>query len=298
MPNSNGKLLPVEYTMVGSRVGEQRIFAVLIRDVSEREEMQLRIFQMDRLVSVGTVAAGVVHEIKNPLTYVINNIHLAAEEIDELRDQLRAVHNGENLRVYLDDADASLESAGDGADRVRRIVDDMKVFAHRQPGGVHPVSVVRAIELALRMTRGEVRRVARIETSFDDVAPVDADETRLSQVFVNLVMNAAQAMQEIPEGEHILRLEVEQQDHEVLARVRDTGPGMPDSVSRRIFQPFFTTKSAEKGTGLGLSLSKAIIEDFGGRIAMHSEPGAGTVFEVRLPISSGPGNKTASSADR
>ena len=279
--HKQGTPLAVEYSMVPSLEDGSSIFAVLMRDVSENKKLQMQMFQMDRLVAVGTLAAGVVHEIKNPLTYVINNLFLAKEATEELFeecvDQPRALGS-------LEEINTSLNAADEGIERVRHIIDDMRVFAHSEPGTLRPVSVSRAVELALRMTRGEVRRIARIQTSLEDTSPVLAEETRLSQVFVNLMTNAAQAMGKEPDKDHLLRIEVEQSQDEVIARFHDTGPGMGDKVRARVFEPFYTTKPAGEGTGLGLSLSRSIVEGFEGTIRVQSTPGEGATFEVCLPI--------------
>lgn len=290
--------LTVEYSVVPARKDGEEIFAVFARDITARKQMQVRLAQVDRLVAVGTLAAGVVHEIKNPLTYVISNVALAQETVEDLRSceqSLKATltesapdgpwkHELHRLEALSEEIFVAMDSTESGADRIHRIIDDMQVFSQRRSADLHPVSIPQTLELALRMTRGDLQQGARIEVDVDEVPAVYADETRLSQVFVNLIVNAIQAMQDESIQEPVLYIEVEQGHHdEVVIRFRDNGPGMSETVKARIFQPFFTTKPPGVGTGLGLSLSQAFIEQFGGEIDVESSPGQGTTFEIRLP---------------
>ena len=277
--SEGGEELTVEYTLVSTDEGEETVYAMLARDISRRKRMQMKMLQMDRLVAAGTLAAGVVHEIKNPLTYVSTNIALARETVDRLR-QREAIAESTSA---VEDLDEALDAAEEGSRRVCRIVEDMRAFSHNGDDVTEPVSVRRALELALRMTRGTVQKQARIETEIDDTPPVEADETRLSQVFVNLIINAAQAMESSAGGD-VLTIELTSNSNEVIARFHDTGPGIEEAMQSRIFRPFFTTKAVGKGTGLGLALSKSIVEGFGGRIEVASTPTEGTTFEVRLPV--------------
>lgn len=296
IPPSDGDQMTIEYSIVAAPGRKNKtIFAMLARDISERKELQMRMFQMDRLVTVGTLAAGVVHEIKNPMTYVVTSVELAqdfAERLYERAERCRKIGDPEHLQHQMDniaelsrELNKMLSTAERGGDRVRRIITDMRILSHGRPADRHPVSVKNTVELALRMTRGKIHHKVRIETDFDDVPCVHADETRLSQVFVNLIINAVQAMEEASIDEPALCIDIESRDDQwVVARFEDNGPGMSREVCERAFQPFFTTKAAEKGTGLGLSLSKSIVESFGGDIEVESSPGRGATFTVVLPV--------------
>lgn len=295
----DGSEVSVEYSVVPSTEHDKTVFALLARDVSQRKELQLRMFQMDRLVAAGTVAAGVVHEVKNPLTYVVTNLQLVRETIhrlrsgpinqlgDELREHPDATESLEELDDGLNQIGESIESADEGSQRVSRIVDDMRTFSRTDRGQLQPVNACDAAKLALRITRGQVKRHARIETDLQTTDPVLADETRLSQVFVNLIINASQAMERHEGDDHLLQLNCFQEDDQVVIAVCDTGGGIPPSLQPKIFRPFFTTKPTEQGTGLGLSLSKSIVENYGGTIEVESTPGEGTDFIVRLPVVDG-----------
>ncbi len=296
---TDGRRFTVEYSLVSTSTNNQTVFAVLARDITHRKDLQLRISQVDRLAAVGTLAAGVVHEIKNPLTYVLSNLGLVREYLDDLQIQRQkwteevespdfsGWQRGdlEQLEELIDEIEYALESTESGAERIQRIIDDMRTFSQSRPGEMRPVSVIQTLESAIRMTRGELHRQARIETDFEHLPPVLADKTRLSQVFINLIVNAMQAMERKATNDKILYIETTLgNNHQVVIRFRDNGPGMSETIKSRIFQPFFTTKPPEKGTGLGLSLSRAFIEEFGGQIEVESAPGQGTTFEIRLPV--------------
>ena len=278
--------LVVEYSIVPAPGDKDTLFAVLARDVTEQRRLQREMARMNRLVSVGTLAAGIVHELRNPLTYVISNVQLARESIRRIQSSTAGAPSAlrsENFQDSLDELEVSLDEANEGIERVHRIIDDMRSFSRRRQEKLEPIDVERPLRIALRMTRGELQHRARVKTHIEKVSFVEADETRLSQVFVNLMTNAVHAMDKIDRDEHLLSIDVFERDEEVVLRFRDTGAGMSEAIQSRIFQPFFTTKSAENGTGLGLSLSRSIIESFGGRIDVESTPGEGTTFEIGLP---------------
>ena len=290
----DGATVEVEYSIVAASEGSSRIYAVLIRDVSERKELQRRMARMDRLVAVGTLAAGVVHEIKNPLTYVLSNVHLARESADHIRELSEPYLDEETFdldpatirdwRESLDDLDALLHTSNQGIERLRRITLDMQAFAHRRPGEMGPTSVAQALDIALRMTRAKIRHQCRLDVHIEDIPPVEADETRLSQVFINLITNALQAMTELPDQDHLLQITANQNaDGMVRIRFRDTGPGISEPVQNQIFEPFYTTKAPTKGTGLGLSISRSILHSFDAEIRVDSTPGEGATFTIEIP---------------
>jgi signal transduction histidine kinase len=175
--------------------------------------------------------------------------------------------------------------------RIRKIVNDLKIFAHPEAGPEigDPVS---AVKWALRVTDSLIQKRARLETVLGPVPRVSCDDVRLGQVFLNLIMNAAQA---IPEGDpsaHVIAVTVGlDPDGRVAVVVRDSGAGMAPDVQRRIFEPFFTTKPFGTGTGLGLSITHGILRSMGGEIRVQSEVGAGTTFRVMLPLATTEGSR-------
>ncbi|MCP3103755.1 PAS domain S-box protein [Myxococcus sp. K15C18031901] len=269
-----------ESVVVPLRDSEGRAIANIMvhRDTSERKQLQAHLVVADRLASVGTLGAGVAHEINNPLAYMLVNLHLVREGLEKLESQVPAA------------AIASLQQlvreTTEGAERIATIVRDLKVFARgEQEVRLMPVDVRRAVELACKMADNVIRHRARLVTEFEPVAPVEASESRLCQVFLNLLLNAAQAIPEdrTPELEHEIRVVIRSGERgRVLVEVKDSGVGMTPEVMDRIFDPFFTTKPVGVGTGLGLSICHGIIESMGGSIHVESEPGQGSTFRVVL----------------
>jgi nitrogen-specific signal transduction histidine kinase len=247
---------------------------IVARDVTDKKQTEMQLMLADRMASVGTLAAGVAHEINNPLAAVIANLDMAEHDVTELG---RTTPLPPDLIEEIHDARMS-------ADRVREIVRDLKVFSRAQEDRRGAVDVEKVLESTLRMAQNEIRHRAKVEKSYGKVPRVDANEGRLGQVFLNLIVNAVQA---IPEGNYEAnRIEVTTSADAgtVLVTITDTGSGIPLEVQRRLFTPFFTTKPAGVGTGLGLAISHRIITGLGGNLDFTSSVGKGTTFRVRLPI--------------
>ena len=245
---------------------------VTTRDVAERRRIEQRMLASDRMASVGALAAGVAHEINNPLAYVIANLSIARESL--------ALVPPSSATQEIDDA---LAQAREGAERVRAIVRDLKSFTRTDEDKRGPVDVRRAIEQALAMAHNELRHRARLVLDHAEVPPVDANEARLAQVFLNLIVNAAQALPEREIERNQIRLTTRHRGGEVVTRVEDNGSGIAPENLARIFDPFFTTKPIGIGTGLGLSVCHNVITSLGGTIEVESRLNEGTTFTVRLP---------------
>ena len=236
-----------------------------------RSRAELQLAQAERLASVGMLAAGVAHEINNPLAYVMGNLDLIA-------DQLSAKPG------IVPDVEGLLRDARQGAERVRSIVRDLKLFSRVQEDKPAPVDVGAAIESAVALAHNEIRHRARLVMDLLPVPAVLADQRRLSQIFLNLLINAAQAIPEGAADKNEIRIVTRPAgDGWVCVEVKDTGGGIPREDLPRIFDPFFTTKAVGVGTGLGLSIVHAIVTAVGGRIEVESVPGAGSTFRVLLP---------------
>jgi two-component system, cell cycle sensor histidine kinase and response regulator CckA len=247
----------------------------IAREVTEVRRMQTQLLLTDRMASVGTLAAGVAHEINNPLSYVLANVGFA---IGALRDGRRGITDSELLEALGD--------AMQGGERVSRIVKDLKTFSRGDDERRTPVSLHAALDLSVQMTASAFRGKVKLVKSYGEVPPVDANESRLGQVFVNLLINASQALSD--DGRpHMIEIST-QTDYagRAVVAVRDTGKGIPPEVLDRIFDPFFTTKPVGVGTGLGLSICHNIIQWLGGEIIVHSRLGIGTTFTITLPASS------------
>jgi PAS domain S-box-containing protein len=258
---------------------------VVARDVTERAEFQDQLLERDRMAAIGTLSAGVAHEINNPLTYLLVNV-------EHVLRRLRAASASDDPIAELDETAGggmpglvqALQQAVDGANKVRQIVRDLLTFSQgsvEQRGGVDVRGIV---ESATQMAWHEIRHRARLVKSLSEVPLVDANEARLGQVFLNLLVNAAQAIPEGRADQHEIRVVTRTDDHgSVIVEVSDTGMGIPPENLTRIFDPFFTTKG-ETGTGLGLAISHGAIRSLGGDIRVTSVPGR-TTFHVVLPPS-------------
>jgi PAS domain S-box-containing protein len=247
---------------------------VTIRDTTGRRQSEAQLFATDRLASVGTLAAGVAHEINNPLAAVIANLELAVSDIEARGD------GGELLEEVRD--------AREAAERVRLIVRDLRLFSRAEETRRQLVDVREILESTLRMAWHEIRHRARLVKAFDDVPPVEANEARLGQVFLNLVINAAHA---IPEGRaetNQIRVATQREGERVMIEISDTGVGMSSELMEHIFTPFFSTRPAGVGTGLGLPICRRLVEDIGGELRVTSREGKGSTFGILLPIAEQP----------
>jgi PAS domain S-box-containing protein len=246
------------------------------RDVTERRQMHERLLLADRMASVGTLAAGVAHEINNPLAYTIANLGLLAGDLPQIAAALP--QRAQAIAAMLADA-------RDGAERVRKIVRGLKTFSRAHEEERVPIDPAHVVDQAIHLALNEIRHRARLVKDYAPVPPVWADEPRLVQVFINLLVNAAHSLpEERAEGNEI-RVAIRKRDAgRVIIEVRDTGSGIPAEIIGRVFDPFFTTKPVGKGTGLGLSICHGIVTRMNGEITVESEVGKGSVFSVLLPI--------------
>ncbi|HET6338164.1 MAG TPA: response regulator [Polyangiales bacterium] len=250
--------------------------ASLLRDLSERKRMEQRLLLADRMVSVGTLAAGIAHEINNPLAYVLANLSFIQEEVEEVALTLPEAKL-KSLRELLAQAE-------DGAERVRIIIRDLKSFSRADAEDDGPVDVQRVLDGAINMAWNEIRHRAQLDKRCDHVPAVRGSEARLGQVFLNLLVNAAQAIPVGHAGENRISVSVRQKEERVVIEVSDTGCGIPQDIMARIFDPFFTTKPVGVGTGLGLSICHNIVASVGGEISVDSTVGRGSTFRISLPI--------------
>jgi PAS domain S-box-containing protein len=254
--------------------------AGLDENLRKLHETQDQLLHAGRMAAVGTLAAGVAHEINNPLTFVLNNLGF-------IREQLAAVCAGPHIAPAVTrELTQALDDVIDGAERVRVIVRDLRIMSRPQAEQRGPVDVNGALETAVGFAGNEIRQHAQVVWDLQPVPPVNANEARLGQVFLNLVVNAAQALREEDQPRNQVRIATARQGNQVVVSVTDNGVGIPAEHLPRLFDPFFTTKPAGKGTGLGLSICHAIVSGLGGRISVSSIVGAGSTFRVFLPAGS------------
>lgn len=265
----------------GERVGELRLveldwagapgYVATIRDITQQRNLEMQLLMSDRLVTLGTLAAGVAHEVNNPLAALLTNVGLAQQRLKDSAQPDR------DLLEQLRDVELA-------ATRIRTIVRDLRAFSRTEADTKTMVDVRRTLDGVARMAAGEIQHSAQLEKDYGEVACVEVNESRLSQVFLNLLVNAAQAIAPGNVAGNSIRISTRMGfDGRVVIDIRDTGPGMSEETCRRLFTPFFTTKPVGSGTGLGLAICQRIVESLGGTILVESELGKGTCFSVRLP---------------
>jgi len=257
----------------------------VVRDITEQKKLQSQLMASDRMASVGTLAAGVAHEINNPLAAVIANIDYIAEILGRAGGRPSLVSPGGSDALSLEEIKAPLDDARAAAQRVRIIVRDLKIFSRSptdEPKG--PVDVEAIMESSLRMAGNEIRHHARLVKNYSPVPGVQANEARLGQVFLNLIVNAALALLDDRTEQNVIRVSTRLSGERVIVEVSDTGVGIPPEIIGRIFDAFFTTKAVGVGTGLGLAICQRIVTDMGGELTVESEVGRGTTFRVALPV--------------
>ena len=255
-----------------------------VRDVTEQRRLQAQVVASDRMATIGTLAAGIAHEINNPLSALLSNLHMLARDVQRLAD-------GQALTPpFLSELTELVGDSNAAAAMVRTIAADLRTFARHSEDAPGPVAVKSVLESALRMARCRVEARAHVVRDYRDVPPVVAVESSLGQVFLNLLVNAAQAIPDGGRDRHEVRVSLseERATRHVVVGITDTGVGISDAAKERLFSPFFTTKPSGVGTGLGLSICKRIIASFGGGISVESTLGQGATFTVRLRVADAP----------
>jgi signal transduction histidine kinase len=261
---------PIRAGMLGRAIGD-----VLIAR-ARRDELE-RAAHRERLAALGTLAAGLAHEINNPLTYVIMNLVAAQQSLATIADPAQRDHVGRLIAVALE-----------GSERIAGVVRSVRILAREDTQSQGPLDVRSPLESALTIIGNDLRRRAVLVKDLGESPFVIGDEGQLGQVFLNLLANAVDA---IPEGEpdqHQVRVTTGTDEAgRALIEIADTGAGIPEHLLDHVFEPFFTTKPVGKGTGLGLSISAGIIGALGGTISVTSQVDHGTTFRVVLPAGAG-----------
>jgi signal transduction histidine kinase/tetratricopeptide (TPR) repeat protein len=247
----------------------QPAVAYAMHDLTERKRLEAQLHHLDRIAALGTLAAGIAHEVNNPLAYLMANLKFVVDELEG------------TVLPSGDDRLRALRDALDGADRMRTIVRGLKTFAapNTRPGDVS--SMARVLATAADIARTSFREGIVTEVEVEGDLEVVGDEPRLVQVFVNLLVNAGLALAETPTPRVVVRARSEDAER-VLVTVTDNGKGISPDHLGRIFDPFFTTRTVGEGTGLGLSICQGIVRPFGGRLSVESAVGQGTTFTVAL----------------
>ncbi len=299
---------------------KERYFITSFLDITKRKAMEeekegllIQLTQTDKLASIGQLAAGIAHEINNPVGYVTSNlnslegylsdiqklIHLDQALIEQLngiplaREAARLVEKIKDCSREIDiaflqeDMNELINDCIDGLGRIKKIVIDLKDFAHPGKHDIEPVDINACIETTLSVAANELKYKTTVHKELNEVPMIMGIPQQLNQVFLNILINAAQAMETTGE----IRIKTWHEGDTVMIAFSDTGCGIdPDHISR-IFDPFFTTKEVGKGTGLGMNIAYNIIQQHGGDICVESEKGRGTTFTVTLPVPAGTGKE-------
>jgi signal transduction histidine kinase len=270
-------------------------------EIGERKHLQGQLVQSEKLASIGQLAAGVAHEINNPIGYIFSNFGTLEGYLGKLFDMLAAYERAEpavslpdvanglrglreevELEFLKEDIPELMRESKQGIARVRQIVQDLKDFSRVDSAqDFEWANLHRGIDSTLNVVASELRYKADVVKEYGDIPDIECLPSQLNQVVMNLVVNAAQAMGDA-HGRIVIRTGTE--GEQVWLEVADNGSGIPPDTLTRIFEPFFTTKPVGKGTGLGLSLSYGIVQKHQGRIEVQSVAGQGTTFRVMLPI--------------
>jgi signal transduction histidine kinase len=241
---------------------------------SERHRMREQLVVSDRLASIGMLAAGVAHEINSPLAAIVANLELMEIDLGAPRD--------EREQTFADSVRDTLAATN----HLRQIVRDLGILSRGtdRPQDPVPVDVERVLDTAMRMAWNQIRHRARLVKDLTGVPHVLGEESRLAQVFLNLLVNASHAIEPGDVEANEIRASTSVESDRVVVEVADTGTGIAPDALARIFEPFYTTKPIGVGTGLGLAITRGIVTSLGGTIDVQSTLGRGTTFRVRLPL--------------
>ena len=265
---------------------------------TELQNTHLQLLQQEKMASIGQLAAGVAHEINNPMGFITSNLGTLGKYVARVTEYLEvmervvassAVPEQEEttaLRAQLkldyivDDAKQLIEESLDGATRVKNIVDDLKSLSRSDKQEMEHADLNKILESSLNIACNEIKYIADVDRQVGDIPTILCHPQQLSQVFINLLTNAGHAI----DGHGTITIRTWYEGDNVFVSVADSGKGISEEIQHRIFEPFFTTKDAGKGTGLGLSISYDILQKHGGGITVESSPGHGSTFLVRLPV--------------
>jgi signal transduction histidine kinase len=291
-----------------------RANAALQAEIAERKLLENQLVQAQKLESIGQLAAGISHEINTPVQFVTDSVQFASDGVADLaaliatyRATIASAGLAASERVSIRDAEGTadldflsenipqaLARALDGLSRIASIVRSLKNFAH--PDGTEPsdVELNQNILSTLTIARSEWRYVAEVHTDLGELPLIHCCAGEINQVLLNLLVNAAHAIAEMVAGSDrrgVITVRSRHDGDHVVVSITDTGPGIPAAIRHRIFDPFFTTKEVGRGTGQGLAISRSIVVKHGGELTFEIDPGHGTTFFVRLPITGTPRNR-------
>ncbi len=308
--HKSGRVLWLEVNAVRMTYEDQPAVLLFFKDVTQQRHLEKQLLQAEKMAAIGQLAAGVAHEINNPVGFVNSNLHTLQQYHTELHELIssyrevvscagKAFADGQwndafaemidtvercekkiDLDYILQDCPALIRESMEGADRIRKIVSDLKDFAHPGHEDLQLADINQNIESTLNIVWNELKYHAEVVRQFGTIPMIECHAQQLNQVFMNILVNAAQAI----DGKGRITIETGTGNGHVQVKISDTGVGIEPAHLTRIFDPFFTTKEVGKGTGLGLNVSYNIIQKHHGSITVESQVGKGSTFTIQLPI--------------
>lgn len=269
------------------------------------KEQHNALMRNEKLATLGTLSAGVAHEINNPLAFVYSNLGSLNGYIDSYQKLLQMVQRwqaddqlkpeqtealsqlieAEDLAFISEDITGLLADSQEGLDRLKDIVQNLRRFAHSQDTDWEDVDVIDGLESTLKILNSQLKNTVTVEKHFTALPSVPGKANELNQIFLNIIVNACHAMKHTERP--LLRIETRPEDEEILVQITDNGCGMDEEVLKSLFDPFFTTKPVGEGTGMGMSITYSIIKNHQGRLQVASKPGIGSRFSIYLPLKRG-----------
>ena len=309
---SSGKFADVRSFMRHAPNEKGRIVRGISIDITNQKKLESELYQAQKLESVGRLAAGVAHEINTPVQFVSDNCYFLRDAVSQVgevlrtyqevfqatsagqldaqqaRERIEMAERAADLAFLTDNMPPAVERSLEGLERVTTIVRSMKEFSHPNQRSMAPADLNAAIRTTLTVARNEYKYVADVDIRLGDIPPVVCNVGEFNQTFLNLLVNAAHAIEDVVKGTErrgLITITTRQEAGSVVVCVQDTGGGIPEAIQGNIFDPFFTTQEVGKGTGQGLAIARSVIVDkHHGSLTFESVPGVGTTFHIRLPL--------------
>lgn len=273
-----------------------------VKDKNQKlDQVESLLLHSEKMASLGTISAGIAHEINNPIAFVSSNLNRSRDYLGTMAGIIQGLQkriSEEKFQQFLDaetnlnvdarkltfmmaDYPALMDETDEGIERIKKIIRDLKHFSHNQPEAFSPTDIATCMAMSLNLAKHELKNRITVSHSLPDSLPlINGSESQLSQVFMNVFVNAAQAI----EGKGNITIAGDCDEQWCTLTITDDGPGIAEDTLKQIFEPFYTTKPIGQGTGLGLSISHDIIQHHGGTMTVESQLGAGTTFTIRLPL--------------
>ncbi len=283
--HKDGHEFPVELSLAALQLNGRWCAVGILRDISEQQRSRQRLIQSDKLAAIGTLAAGVAHEINNPIGYVNSNLNTMAKYVAKFKQYCgkggpESQEEKQEIHEIMNDFESAITESMEGITRVRKIVTDLKTFSRADRQEKELADINEGIESTLNIVWNELKYKCRVEKDLGSLPKLFCIPNQINQVIMNMLVNASQAMNK--EG-GLINIKTWFDTGQIFISIKDNGQGIPEQNLKRIFEPFFTSKEVGKGTGLGLSLAYDIVKNHDGKIEVTSEVGKGTEFIISFP---------------